>query len=85
MEKPATHYLFEALFVLKANISYVFIPVILTSSFYLSQFVSGDLKFLFFSTIGITLFIIMPLFYGQFIEIINTGQKDTWFNTTATL
>jgi len=80
MEKTATHYLFEALFVLKANISYVFIPVILTSGFYLSQFVSGDFRFLFFLTIGSTLFIIMPLFYGQFIEIINTGQKDTWLN-----
>ena len=80
MEKSATHYLFEALFVLKANISYVFIPVILTASFYLSIFVSEDFKFFFHSTIAISLFIIMPLFYGQFIEIINSGKKNTWLN-----
>ncbi|MBA4369457.1 MAG: hypothetical protein C0403_17665 [Desulfobacterium sp.] len=80
MEKTATHYLFDALFVVKENISYVFIPVILTSGFYLSQFVSEDFKLLFYFTIGITLFIITPLLYGQFIEIINADQKDTWLN-----
>lgn len=80
MEKTATHYLFEALFVLKANLSYVFIPVILSSGFYLTLFVPKNLQLLFFFTIGIALFISMPLIYGQFIEIIITGQKDTWLN-----
>ena len=80
MEKPAIHHLFEALIVLKENISYVFIPVLLTSSMYLSHFVAVDFLSMFFLTIGIALFIIMPLFYGQFFEIINAGQKDTWGN-----
>jgi hypothetical protein len=80
MEKTATHYLFEALFVLKDNISYVFIPVILTSGLYLYPLVSGGPKVEFFAAVGIALFIIMPLLYGQFIEIISTGRKDTWRN-----
>lgn len=80
MEKSATHYLVEAFFVLRANISYVFIPAILSSGFYLSNLMSEDLKPVFFLFISFVLFIALPLFYGQFIEIINNGRRDTWIN-----
>lgn len=80
MEKSATHYLVEAFFVLKANIYYVLIPAILSSGFYLSNLISEDVKPVFFLFASFALFIALPLFYGQFIEIINTGKRDTWIN-----
>ena len=80
MEKLAKHYLIEAFYILKKNIVYVLIPTILSSCFYLSIFVPSDFFELFFFTIGIILLIIFPLYYGQFIEIISSGQKDTWLN-----
>jgi len=78
MEKSALHYMAEGFLVLKANVSYVLIPFILSLGFYLSDFVIEELRPLFTFLVTIILFIVFPLFYGQFAEIIKYGKKDTW-------
>lgn len=78
MEKRATDYLFEATRILLGNIIYVLLQVVLTSCLYLSGFVSDNLQFYYIMAIYIVMIIIVPLFYGQFIEIITIGDKTNW-------
>lgn len=80
MEKSATHYLIEAIIILKANITYVLIPIILISSSFLLNYVDSSFRLLFLSTILITTLILLPAYYGQLIEIVKRGQKDEWRN-----
>jgi hypothetical protein len=80
MEKTAIHYLIASYQMLKENFAYVLIPAVLTSGLFLADDVSPE------STIGLVflimliLFFIVPLFYGQFIEILRHGKKDSWGN-----
>jgi hypothetical protein len=80
MEKSAVHYLIEALFILRDNIFYVFILAILFFSQYLSILLIEDLRGLFLFSFAIILFIGLPLFYGQFIELVFYEKNDAWFN-----
>ncbi len=80
MGKTATAYIIEAMFLLKMNIAYVLIPGFFISAFYLTPFVDENLRILFFTSLVIALLIIIPLIYGQFIEIINTGHSDRWLS-----
>ena len=81
MDKSATDYLVESFNILKANILYVLVPFLLTLGFFTSDYIIEDLRPLFVFLVTIVLFIALPLFYGQYIEIIKHGRKDTWINT----
>lgn len=80
MEKSGTHYLVEAVCIIRANIYYVLITVLLFTSFYFFNFLDERLKIILFFLVASFIIIVWPLFYGQFIEIINYGKKDTWKN-----
>lgn len=80
MQKKAAQYLVEALFIIRENIYYVFIPVLIYTGQHFSVLVNENLKTLATLLFVLILFISLPLFYGQFIEIIYYGKKESWSN-----
>lgn len=76
-------YLSKATAILKSNINLMFLPAALGVLFYIPADSDQPVGFIFFLPL-IILFIIMPLIYGQYIEIINNNRKISYthiFNT----
>jgi len=83
MTNDVRTYLSKAAAILKSNINLIFLPAALGVLFYIPADADQPLSFTFFLPL-LVLFIIMPLIYGQFIEIINTNRKISYiqiFNT----
>jgi hypothetical protein len=78
MEKTAIHYLLLSYVLVKENFIYVLIPAVLTSGLFLADEASPESTLGLVFLIMLTLFVIVPLFYGQFIELLKYGQKDAW-------
>ena len=78
MEKQAINYLIDSSFVLVEKKNYIIIPVLLISSLYCSIFISNELLPLYNLSIMIALLIVIPIFYGQFVEILVSGKTNDW-------
>lgn len=78
METRGIEYLYKAWSYLVGNLTYVIIPVLLTSCLYLAKFIEQGLDFYYIVGIYLSIAAIVPLLYGQFIEIITTGNKENW-------
>ena len=78
MERRAASYLLESVLILMAHPAYVVVPVLLNSTLYFSGRISNYLETPFVITIYIALALVIPVYYGQLIEIMETGAKKEW-------
>ena len=78
MANEYTHYIKGTFNILKNHFHLLLIPSILTTGLYISQLEAKDSKFLLFWIFIFSIFIILPLIYGQYIEIILCGKITSW-------
>jgi hypothetical protein len=83
MTNEVRTYLSKAAVILKSNINLIFLPGALGVLFYIPADANQPASITFFLPL-LVLFVVMPLIYGQFIEIINNNRKISYlqiFNT----
>ena len=78
MVKEYTQYFYEVFTVIKNYFYLIFIPSIFITVFYIVQLEYKELNIVIFFVFIISMFLILPLIYGQYFEILLHGKVASW-------